>query len=54
MTIHGDADRDTAVLELEVKDDNAGLHLTGFQFVNALAKKGFRILIRMQIIMWLI
>lgn len=36
LTIHGDADRETAVLE--VKDDNAGLHLTGFQFFNAIEK----------------
>lgn len=36
LTIHGDADRETTFFE--VKDDNAGFNLTGFQFVNAIER----------------
>ena len=49
--IHGDADRETAFFE--VKDDNAGFNLTGFQFVNAIERVPLSFY-PMQIITWLI
>lgn len=51
LTIHGDADRETAFFE--VKDDNAGFNLTGFQFVNAIERVPLSFY-PMQIITWLI